>query len=114
MKLNELTLKELIKLKSDIEEEIEKRTKTKCEPYQLTLYYDKFRGSGKCWVAEVDRKTKKILRFVNTESNVKEETYKGYKVYLLNDGYYLSNEYKTRSSDERIYFEIVNGEYIAE
>ena len=29
MKLNELTLKELIKLKSDIEEEIEKRTKTK-------------------------------------------------------------------------------------
>lgn len=33
---------------------------------------------------------------------------------LLNDGYYLSNEYKTRSSDERIYFEIVNGEYIAE
>ncbi len=113
--LEKLNLKELLKLKDDIENRILELTETKKEPVMLELYYDFAKGTGKAWVAEVDKKTKKILKFLDAESNVKEEKYRGYKVFLINkDGYYLSNEMGTRSKDERVYFRVVNNQYIPE
>ena len=75
---------EIRKLKDDIEDRILELTKTKKEPVMLELYYDFGKGTGRAWVAEVDKKTKKILKFLDAESNVKEETYRGYKVFLIN------------------------------
>lgn len=113
--LEKLSLEELLKLKDDIEDRILELTKTKKEPVMLELYYDFGKGTGRAWVAEVDKKTKKILKFLDAESNVKEETYRGYKVFLINkDGYYLSNESGTRSKDKRNYFRVVNNQYIPE
>ena len=113
--LEKLSLEELLKLKDDIEDRILELTKTKKEPVMLELYYDFGKGTGRAWVAEVDKKTKKILKFLDAESNVKEETYRGYKVFLINkDGYYLSNQMGTRSKDERVYFKVVNNQYIPE
>jgi hypothetical protein len=63
-------------------------------------------------VANVNEDTKKILGFVDAESHIKHGTYKGDKVFLLKDGYYLSCEEMTKSSDKRTYFKILNGEYI--
>ena len=113
--LEKLSLEELLKLKDDIEDRILELTKTKKEPVMLELYYNSGKGTGKAWVAEVDKKTKKILKFLDAESNVKEETYRGFKVFLINkDGYYLSNQMGTRSKDERAYFKVVNNQYIPE
>lgn len=110
--LKELEIDDLFKVKDELIKVINsKRTSSK---YKLELAYNQYRGSGKCWVANVDTDTKKILNFINCESNVKEEQYKGYKVFLLEDGYYLSCETGTKSNDKRAYFEIKNGEYIEE
>ena len=114
MELNELTLEELIELREKVEQAIEKCSEDNSNKYQLELNYNHYKGTGKCWVAHVDKKTKKILKFVNAESNVKNDKYKGYKIFLLRDGYYLSCETGTKSNDKRQYFEIVNGEYIEE
>lgn len=106
--LKTLDLKQLLELEAEIKKEIEiKRTGKK---YQLELNYNRYKGSGKCWVAEVDLDTKKILGFIDSESNIKHDNYKGYKVFLLKDGNYLSCETGTKSCDNREYFKIINGE----
>ena len=113
--LEKLSLEELLKLKDNIEDIILKLTETKKGPVRIELSYKVGKGKGKAWIAEVDKKTKKILCFLDAESNIKEESYSGYKVFLIKrDGYYLSNESGTRSKDKRTYFRVVNNQYIPE
>lgn len=111
--LDNLSLMELLQLKDAIEDRILSLTKANEDPLMLELSYDLYKGSGKAWIAEVDEKTKKILGFLDAESNVKEDTYRGYKVFLIHkDGYYLSNEKGTGTQDKRTYFRVVNNQYI--
>ena len=113
--LEKLSLEELLKLKDNIEDIILKLTETKKGPVRIELSYKVGKGTGKAWIAEVDKKTKKILCFLDAESNIKEESYSVYKVFLIKrDGYYLSNESGTRSKDKRTYFRVVNNQYIPE
>lgn len=112
-KISEWDIEKLIELQENLEKIIASKS-TNNNPYELCLGYNQSKGSGKCWVANVNKGTKKILSFVEAESVVKEDTYKGYKVYLLKDGHYLSCEEGTRSSDKRVYFSIINGKKIEE
>ena len=111
--IKQLDVKELHRIKELAETLIEEKSSA-VKPYLLTLYYNLYKGSGKCWVANVDKDTKKILGFINTESYVKIDTYKGKKNFLLKDGYYLACDEGTKSRDNRVYFRIVNGEYVEE
>lgn len=107
--LKNMSLEELQALKSEIEKEIASRNSQK---YILHLSYHHFKGSGKCWLANIDPTTKKILSFVNAESVQKDDNHKGSKTFALMDGYYLSCESGTKSTDRRQYFKIENGEYM--
>lgn len=111
--IKQLDVKELHRIKELVETLIDEKSSV-VKPYLLTLYYNLYKGSGKCWVANVDKDTKKILGFVDLESHIKIDTYKGEKNYLLKDGYYLACDEGTKSCDSRVYFRIVNGEYIGE
>lgn len=104
--IRDLGLLDLRKLKAEIEEQIKQK-----QPKKLTmkLEYNMFKGSGKCWVAEVDRDTKKILSFITAESVQKEGNHKGLKTYLLGDGYYVSVSEGTKAHDDTEYFEVMDG-----
>ena len=78
----------------------------------VKLRYNRYYGSGKCWVAEVDKETKKILNFVNAESVEKRDWYSGKKIFKLKDGFYLFNQEGSKSNDDRKYFQVKNGELI--
>ena len=78
----------------------------------VELRYNQYYGSGKCWVAEVDKKTKKILNFIDAESVEKRDWYSGKKIFKLKDGYYLFNQEGSKSNDNREYFQVKNGELI--
>lgn len=108
--LKGLSVEELYEVKDEVYYLI--ALKSSNQGYKIELSYDAYKGSGKCWIAKVDRNTKKILGFVDAESNVKTSNYKGYKTFMLKDGCYLSCESCTKSSDARTYFEIRNGECI--
>jgi hypothetical protein len=76
---------------------------------EIDLVYDKFKGSGKCFVAKVDRNTKKILKQIKEESNIDASKYKGRKHFILIDGYYLTCETGSKSQDNRRYIKVNNG-----
>ena len=106
--LKDLSVSELESLKNQIEIEIAQRSGNK---HLLHLSYNQYKGSGKCWVARINPETKKILGFVDAESVQKDGNYKGEKTYELIDGNYLSCESGSKSTDNRTYFQIKDGEY---
>jgi len=74
----------------------------------VTLSWDKFKGSGKCWVARIDPETKKIQGFLNAES-VEASNYKGEKTFsvpLEEGSAYHFREAGSKSCD-RNYYKIV-------
>jgi len=83
--------------------------KNKSSFVQVELCYSRFKGSGKCWIAEVDSDTRKILSFIEAESDIKQDKYRGSKIYRLKDGYYLFVEMGTKSHDDRKYIKVENG-----
>ena len=80
---------------------------------EIELMYDKFKGSGKCFVAKVDSETKKILDHINEERTVTMSKYKGKKCFILVDGYYLTCETGTKAQDYRRNIKVNNGEIIS-
>ena len=81
------------------------------------LRYNRYKGSGKAWIAKVDPETKKILEFLGTEARVPRDGYSGYKVFKvpLTEGMkYLFCESGTKTSDNRTYFSVVNGNLISQ
>lgn len=95
-----------------MEEEVKKEETKKEEKietkYELHLYSDAYKGSGKCWVAKVD-KYKKIIGFVKPYSVVWIDKYRKKKIFFLEDGLYFSCEVGTKTTDNREYFKIENG-----
>lgn len=76
---------------------------------EVDLEYDQFKGSGKCFVANVDRHTKKILKHIKEESSVSTSKYRGRRYFILVDGFYLTCETGTKAQDNRRYIKISNG-----
>ena len=76
---------------------------------EIDLVYDKFKGSGKCFVAKVDKNTKKVLKHIEEESNASTSKYRGRTHFILVDGYYLICETGTKSQDIRRYIKVNNG-----
>lgn len=79
----------------------------------LELEYNRYKGSGKCWIAIVDETTKKILNFLKPES-VQRDGYKGTKVFEVEDGYYLVCQAGSKSYDDKKYIRVFGGEIIEE
>ena len=48
----------------------------------IKLEYNYYKGSGKCWIARVDSKTKKILSFVDAESNERDGNTRVFKTFV--------------------------------
>lgn len=105
--VSEWTESELELFKDDIDRLI----KNKSGVVQIELPYNQYKGSGKCWIAEVDKNTKKILRFLNAESVIK-DGHKGTKIFVVKDGYYYLCYEGSSSYDKREYIKISNGEQI--
>ena len=76
---------------------------------EIDLDYDQFKGSGKCFVAKVDKNTKKMLKDIKEESIVSTSKYRGRKHFILPDGYYLTCETGTKAQDNRKYLKIIDG-----
>ncbi len=97
MNLENLTLEELVELKSKIDDEIARRD-TKVT---VTITANPFKGSGKAWIAEIDPNTKKKIQFLNPV-HVEKDGYVLHKTYELLPGkYYEINEKLSRSYDRR-------------
>lgn len=111
MNINNMNLEELLELKQQIEVLMKEKQNT-VEPLIIELYFNRYKGSGKCWIANVDPKTKKILNFVDAESVQKRDSYSGKKTFAVTDGYYLFCESGSKSTDSRIYYKVENGEMI--
>ena len=78
----------------------------------FTLGYNNYKGSGKCWIAIVDERTRKIETFLVAESTEKDGTYKGIKrflVPLIENTVYKFCESGSKSSDSIWYSKVVNG-----
>lgn len=70
------------------------------------LEYNTYKGSGKCWIAEIDPETKEKLSFLDAKSVEKDGTYKGkktYKVPLIEGKAYQFRESDTKSVDKNYY-----------
>jgi len=81
----------------------------------IKLSYNRYKGSGKCWIAQVDERTKKIQGFINAESVQKRDSYSGQKTFevpLTEGACYLFCESGTKSSDSRHYKKVENGKLI--
>ena len=108
--IKQFELDELVEIKELVDGIIDSINEQK--EIVIELEYNQFKGSGKCWIAMVDSKTKKILSFVDVESNQKDGNTKGFKTFILKDGYYLSCETGTKSYDNREYFRVKDGQII--
>jgi len=98
MKYTNMKTEELIAMKTAIEEELKKRN----GKVVIKLNFNQYKGTGKCWVAIIDPATKEKLGFVNAISVNKTSTYKGEKVFELEEGKtYMTNEAGSKSSDDR-------------
>ena len=88
-------------------------TKTTMTARYLELEANYYKGSGKCWCAKVDPKTKKILEFLTPENVEKKEgfNYKLTKTFkIFEDGCYKARTENTKSFDLDFYFTVENGE----
>lgn len=108
--IKQFELDELVEIKELVDSIIDSINEQK--EIVVELEYNQFKGSGKCWIARVDSKTKKILSFVDVESNQKDGNTKGFKTFILKDGHYLSCETGTKSYDNREYFRVKDGQII--
>lgn len=108
--IKQFELDELVEIKELVDDIIDSANEQK--EIVIELEYNQFKGSGKCWIARVDSKTKKILSFVDVESNQKDGNTKGFKTFILKDGHYLSCETGTKSYDNREYFIVKDGQII--
>ena len=107
--LNEMTVAEL----NGVEVLIKDLKTKKAGTVIIELDYNSYKGSGKAWVAKVDAQTKKVLTFVDAETNITDGTYKGTKVFKLQEGeHYLLNSVGSKSSDTKDYVVIQDGEQI--
>lgn len=103
-KLNNEELNKIIILAQEI---IGSRNGKKLEVH---LHSNKYKGSGKCWVAKVDE-FKKIVGFVDPHTTIP-NGYQKEKIYFLSDGKYLLCQTGSKSHDERRYITVQNGEEI--
>ena len=109
MNFEDMSLEDLIKLKEKIETLISQKQEKKVV---ITLSYNHYKGSGKCWVAKIEPNTKKILNFVNAVGVDKRDNYRGTKNFELSDGYYLRCQEGSKKNDDRKYFQILSGNII--
>jgi hypothetical protein len=111
--LENLTLDQLKSLQQKILILIEK--KTLVTSVLKVLSYNTYKGTGKCWIAIINPKTKKILSFLNTESIQKRDKYSGQKTFEipLKEGQaYQIRETGSKSSDHNEYLIVQNGQLI--
>lgn len=113
LNLKEMSKEELQELLGAIQEELTARNKKESEVVEL--FYNRYKGSGKCWIATVDPETKKITGFLDAESVQKRDNYSGSKIFRvpLTEGQtYLFCQSGSKSTDSRSYKKVVNGELV--
>ena len=106
--IDQMNEAQLLKLQEAVAARLSTFAKTTKQPFVLKLSYNKYKGSGKCWVAKLDEYGGR-LGFVEPHVTRKSDTYRGEKTFLLEDGLYESNEGGTKSNDSRKRFEVKNG-----
>jgi len=103
--LKELETTELLELQKEIEEELKRRN----GKATITLYYNKYKGTGKCWVAEIDQYGK-ILKFVNPIGG-KKDWNRGERTFELQEGKrYRLHSVGTKTVDTKQYVTVEKGE----
>jgi len=109
-KIKNLDINELEKLNKYIQDLMIEKSKN--NKVSLTLEFNRFKGSGKCWIAICDPKTKKIENFIEPENTII-DGYKGIKIYnlpLVDGVCYLTCQTGSKSHDERKYYIVENKE----
>lgn len=106
--LSEMSIDELKETIEICQKLLAEKTPQKCE---IHLYANRFKGTGRCWVAIVDEH-KKILRFVEAHSTIWQGKYKYKKIYFLPDGDYLICEVGTKTCDYRKYISVRQGQIV--
>ncbi|KHO63250.1 hypothetical protein THYS13_13710 [Thermoanaerobacter sp. YS13] len=76
---------------------------------EIEVYFNEYKGSGKHWVAEIDRNNQ-IIKFLKPKRiEYDKSQYKGIKIYDLENGKrYMINEAHTGSYDLRQIVSILN------
>lgn len=111
--LKSLSTPELCALFGEVEQEIARRRENKREV--VSLSYNHYKGSGKCWIARVDSATKKIIDFLQSESVQRRDNYSGQKTFsvpITEGTCYLFCESGSKSNDSRSYRKVINGELV--
>lgn len=106
-----LTNQELEDLQKVIKEKLESHSKKEV----VELYYNNYKGTGKCWVAIVDPETKKIQSFLETESKQPRDNYSGVKTFsvpLVEGQVYLFNDTGSKSKDDRRYYQVKDNKLV--
>lgn len=107
MNLKSMTTEELRQLIQDAQTELSFRS----VKVILELEYNRYKGSGKCWVAIVDPDTKKRLGFVNDESTNRRDNYSGKKIFCLTEGpMYEICTSGSKSTDNRYFARVIDGQ----
>lgn len=108
-----LSLEELIAAKKEIEELIAQKNEKKHEIWELD--YNKYKGSGKCWIAVIDPETRRIDSFLDAESVEKRNNYSGqktFKIPLVEGRAYQFRESGSKSNDRNYYRIVRNGQLV--
>jgi len=79
--LQKLNMTELCSLFGEVEREIARRKGNEREV--ISLSYNQYKGSGKCWIARVDNETRKIIDFLQCESVQRRDNYSGKKTFSV-------------------------------
>lgn len=106
MEYSKLSTEELLQMQKDIENELRVRS----GKVLVTLSYNTYKGSGKCWVAEINPTTKEKLGFLKPISSESTSNYSGTRTYELHEGktYYM-RQMGTKSHDEDKIVQVVDG-----
>jgi len=103
-KTAEMATDELLRMQEEISAELKKRN----GKITVTLEYNRYKGTGKAWVAEIDQYGK-IVAFLDVIGSQK-NGYQGEKTYELCEGKkYRINEVGSKSYDTRYDAIVVNG-----
>lgn len=112
MDFSNYSVEELKEFKTQIETLIlEKKEKKAEKDVTVWLNYNKYKGTGKCWIAEIDPRTKKIESFLDAESVEKRDNYSGDKCFLvplIEGKCYQFRESGSKSSDHNYYRKVEN------
>lgn len=107
MDLKNMKTEELLALQEAIQKELNNRS----GKVIVELGYHKYKGTGKCWVAEIDPATKKKLGFVDAVGHEYIDKYRGVKTFELQEGKtYELCETGTKSNDSRRIVTVIGGE----